>query len=204
MQMLVGIYRIISPSGRVYIGQSRDIMKRFTAYKRHSCKNQKKLYASLKLHGSISHRFEIIHTLPNDIKQNIIDEYEQLYMDQYRECGFEILNLAPTAGGTMLGFKFSQESKNKMSAKQKGKTISNEQRAAITKANSERKIKDSTREKISAARTGKATRPKGYKHTIESCNKISDSKVGKRRKPFTEETLLKMSRAQIKRHANAK
>lgn len=199
---ITGIYKITSPSGKVYIGQSRNIRNRFITYKRYSCKSQTKLYASLKLYGSSSHEFKIIHLLPHDVEQNIIDSYEQFYMDQYRECGFEMLNIAPTAGGIMFGFKFSEESKLKMSAKHKGKIISNEQKQVIAKANSERKIKDTTRLKISLARTGKATRPKGYTHTKEACDKISESKKGKRRKPFTKETLLRMSQAQIIRHAN--
>ncbi len=36
---VVGIYKITSPSGKVYIGQSVDIEKRFKTYLRCSCKH---------------------------------------------------------------------------------------------------------------------------------------------------------------------
>jgi group I intron endonuclease len=201
MKKISGIYKITSPSGRVYIGQSRNIINRFKTYKRYSCKSQTKLYASLKSHGAHVHIFEIIHQLPADVEQSILDNYEQLYMDQYRECGFEMLNIAPTAGGTMLGFKFTADSKRKMSISQKGKIISEAQRATIAYVNKTRIIKDETRQKISASRIGKPTRPKGYKHTKDAVEKIRESKIGVKRKEFTLETKAKMSLAQTKRHA---
>jgi group I intron endonuclease len=201
LNKIIGIYKITSPSGCVYIGQSRHAINRFKTYKRYCCKNQIKLYASLKSYGSHAHTFEIIYHLPDDIEQYVLDCYEQLYMDQYRECGFKMLNIAPTAGGTMLGFKFSDISKQKMSKAHKGKIISDAQKAAIAKANKERIINEETRQKISAARTGNATRPKGYKHTPDAIEKIKQSKVGVKRKKFTNETKARMSLAQLKRHA---
>ena len=46
--MTCGIYKITSPTGRVYIGQSTAIEKRFNDYARYtSCHRQVRLYASL-------------------------------------------------------------------------------------------------------------------------------------------------------------
>jgi len=55
-----GIYKITSPTRRIYIGQSVNIKSRVKAYKRLDCKMQHKLYNSLKKHGVENHTFEII------------------------------------------------------------------------------------------------------------------------------------------------
>jgi len=55
-----GIYKITSPSGRVYIGQSVNIEKRFKKYVRLDCKEQTRLYRSFKKHGVENHMLEII------------------------------------------------------------------------------------------------------------------------------------------------
>jgi len=57
---MTGIYKITSPSGKIYIGQSIDVEKRFKQYKRLDCKKQPKLYNSLKKHNPETHIFEII------------------------------------------------------------------------------------------------------------------------------------------------
>lgn len=57
---ICGIYKITSPNGRVYIGQSANILDRWRRYKRLGCKSQQLLYNSLLKHGVKSHTFEII------------------------------------------------------------------------------------------------------------------------------------------------
>ena len=57
---MIGIYRIISPTGRVYVGQSVDTEKRFSFYRSIACKSQPKLYRSLLKYGHESHVFEVI------------------------------------------------------------------------------------------------------------------------------------------------
>jgi group I intron endonuclease len=57
---MVGIYKITNPKGKVYIGQSIDIERRFKEYKGVYCKNQRKLYYSLKKYGWENHKFEVI------------------------------------------------------------------------------------------------------------------------------------------------
>lgn len=58
--MIIGIYKIVSPSNKIYIGQSTNIERRIKYYKGLYCKNQTKLYNSLKKYGWKSHKFEII------------------------------------------------------------------------------------------------------------------------------------------------
>ena len=74
-----GIYKITSPTGRVYIGQSYSLNKRKSNYKNLHNKSQRIVYNSILKYGWENHRFEIIHELPNDVTQEIVDNYEILY-----------------------------------------------------------------------------------------------------------------------------
>lgn len=59
--MSIGIYKITSPSGKIYIGQSINIERRWIkSYKNLQCKSQTRLYNSLKKYGPENHIFEII------------------------------------------------------------------------------------------------------------------------------------------------
>lgn len=58
---MIGIYKITSPTGRVYIGQTVDIVRRFKQYKKGiSCSTQVKLHSSLQKHGISNHLFEVV------------------------------------------------------------------------------------------------------------------------------------------------
>ena len=57
---MIGIYKITNPKGRIYIGQSTNIEKRFKQYKSLKCKNQTRLFKSFMIHGVDSHIFETI------------------------------------------------------------------------------------------------------------------------------------------------
>lgn len=91
---MVGLYKIISPSNNVYIGQSRDILKRWSRYKDiNSAQRQPSVLRSFKKYGIDKHKFEIITELPKDVTQKVLDEYEIFYIQQYKECGFILLNI---------------------------------------------------------------------------------------------------------------
>jgi len=57
---MIGIYKITSPSGKIYIGQTMDVGKRKKSYEKLKCKGQPKLYNSLVKYGFSEHIFEII------------------------------------------------------------------------------------------------------------------------------------------------
>lgn len=103
-----GIYKITSPSGRIYIGQSNNLDKRRRHYTPGRCKNQKLINNSLRKYGYKNHIFEVIHELPEDVNQDILDVYEKIYHDQYKELGFKMLNLKECGKG---GGKHSEETK---------------------------------------------------------------------------------------------
>lgn len=106
-----GIYKITSPSGKIYIGQSIDIEKRWEWYKKIRCKSQIKLYNSLKKHGVDPHKFEIIE----ECNKNKMDEREIYWGNQYDVLN-NGLNLRLGNGKGCL----SEETKQKISSSSKG------------------------------------------------------------------------------------
>ena len=135
---MIGIYKIISPSKKIYIGQSRDIEKRFKQYKSNSCKTQIRLVHSFNKYGVDNHIFEIVEEC--DIEE--LNNKERYYQDLYDVIGKNGLNciLINTndlpkilseetrlkLSESRIGYKFSQESKDKMSKSAKGKKHSAE------------------------------------------------------------------------------
>lgn len=148
----IGIYKITSPTGKIYIGQTRRLHKRLTSYERLDCKTQTKLYNSLKFYGWEAHKFEIIHELPNDVDPLIIDGYEVLYWQLYKDCGVEMLNCRKPARNNIK----TEDVKKKISNSNKGKNLG-------------RKASEETRRKISLSLMGKTT---GRKHTEEAKAKM--------------------------------
>lgn len=75
----VGIYKITSPSNRVYIGQSKCIRRRFRMYNNLACEKQIKLYNSLSFHGVNNHTFEVIQECEIDELNKLERYYQELY-----------------------------------------------------------------------------------------------------------------------------
>jgi len=76
---ICGIYKITSPSSKVYIGQAKDILKRWKFYKTLNCKSQTILYYSLIKYGAELHTFEIIE----ECKFSELNERERHWQDFY-------------------------------------------------------------------------------------------------------------------------
>src|ERR1700734_1082935 len=57
---ICGIYKITNPKGRIYIGQSVNIMDRLKHYRSENCKGQIRLFNSISKYGWDEHDFEII------------------------------------------------------------------------------------------------------------------------------------------------
>jgi len=85
---MIGIYKITSPSNKVYIGKSIDIEKRFNQYKTLHCKFQRRLYNSLKKYGAENHKFEVIKICR---KENIL-LIEAFYQKRFDASGVNGLN----------------------------------------------------------------------------------------------------------------
>lgn len=107
MNKICGIYKITSPSDKIYIGQSRDVYKRIEIYRNVRCKTQTKLYNSLVKYGWLKHKFEIIC----ECDENQLNCLEIAYIKTFNSFNSEQgLNL--TSGGHR--GNLSEESKEKI------------------------------------------------------------------------------------------
>jgi hypothetical protein len=113
------IYKITSPSGKIYIGQSVDFKRRLTKYRNLRCKTQTKLYNSLKKYGFENHTIEIVK---DNIKcMTALNFYEELYIKKYDTFNTENgLNLR--SGG--MNNTPSDETRQRMSNAHKGNSNS--------------------------------------------------------------------------------
>lgn len=85
---MIGIYKITSPSGRIYIGQSVDLENRQKVYSKLKCKLQIRLYSSLLKYGWVNHKFEIIE----ECSVEIINDRERYWQEFYNVLGKKGLN----------------------------------------------------------------------------------------------------------------
>lgn len=116
MEKICGIYKITSPRGKVYIGESTNISKRIYLYKIVSCHKQSRLYNSLKKYGWDAHTFEVIEEC------NFEDLLckERYWQDFYDVLGDKGLNCELTNCGDYKRV-LSQTSKDKISKANSGK-----------------------------------------------------------------------------------
>lgn len=115
MEKLCGIYKITSPSKKIYIGQSNNIKNRFRFYRKLQCKRQLHLYNSFLKYGIDKHKFEILH-LCNIEDLNTLEKY---YVDLYQTFNTKYgMNLRDGGGNRTV---FSDETRLKMSLAKKGK-----------------------------------------------------------------------------------
>lgn len=101
MQKICGVYLIISPSGRRYVGSSKDVLFRKQMYNRLECKTQKFLYSSLKKYGFSAHTFKILYKCNEEERLG----WERLFGDLYlssSDFGGLNLNLPPIDGKPLM------------------------------------------------------------------------------------------------------
>jgi group I intron endonuclease len=124
-----GIYKITNPNGKIYIGQSIDIKKRFYRYESLQCKGQPKLYNSIKKHGWENHITEIIEEC---LEEHLLEK------ETFWKIHYNVLNensLCCRIDGR--GGQMSEKSKKKMSSsiKKYWDEISDEDKKIRTKKN---------------------------------------------------------------------
>ena len=129
MSKICGIYKITSPTGRVYIGQSIDIKKRIRAYRYpEQVKGQRKLYNSLNKYGYKKHEFEILAQC--DIEK--LDEMEVFYIDAYNTFNTKH-GLNCNHGGQSQSIH-SEETKRRRAESNKGRKVSAKTRKRMSEA----------------------------------------------------------------------
>ena len=123
---MVGIYKITNPKGRIYIGQSNNIERRFKDYKRSLKKQQIRLYNSIKNYGYENHKFEVIE----ECSINLLNERERYWQDYYDVIGRNGLNCRLTECNDRSGV-LSKETIDKLKNKNFDYLIGNKFRKGI-------------------------------------------------------------------------
>ena len=114
---MIGIYKIISPTNRVYIGQSINVEKRWKSYKTNqNYSSQVRLKNSFDKYGIETHQFILLEEC--DISN--LNEQERYYQDLYDVLGPNGLNCRLTTTESKSG-KNSIESNIKRSITLKGR-----------------------------------------------------------------------------------
>lgn len=210
---MIGIYKIESPTGKVYIGQSTDINSRIKRYKQLNCKNQRRLYNSLIKYGFELHIVEIIEECLEE-ELNIRERFWQEYYDVLNKhkglnCNYINTDEKPKRHSketiekiinSNTGKKRSEEEKIKMSERMKGK-LSGEKHPQFGKKLSAERI-----EKLRISSAGNknmlgkhhseetkkilSIKCRLHRHTEEAKNKISAALIGR---PVSDETRAKIS-----------
>lgn len=130
------IYKITSPTGRVYIGKTARLKNRITYYRNNNKGGQKMIDSSIKKYGWDKHIFEVIDEAPIDQ----LDELEIKYIKEYNTFHYDNpngMNLTRGGEGTLgrkhtkktielmvakkIGHKHSEATKKLMSEIKKGK-----------------------------------------------------------------------------------
>ncbi len=74
------IYKITSPSGKVYIGQTQNLYHRINKYKYSKAKGQHKLHNSFNKYGMENHIIEVLHQCElehiDEMEFKLIKEYD--------------------------------------------------------------------------------------------------------------------------------
>ena len=156
---MIGIYKITSPKNKTYIGQSVDIKKRFSAYKRLKCEHQIRLYRSLKKYGVENHKFLIIC----ECELSELNDLERHYQEKYNAIGVNGMNCRLTESSDKSGY-CSEETKLKIKKNSIGTRIG-------------RKHSEETKRKIGLAHIGNKHRL-GKTMSIENKTKLSKRNLG--------------------------
>jgi group I intron endonuclease len=201
-----GIYSITClNNGKCYVGSAVSLRGRFAthlSYLKKGIHHGVRLQNAWTKHGAGRFLYEILELVPD--KADLIHR-EQMHIDLLGAAGIWGYNTAPRAG-SMLGFKFSEASRAKMSAKRKVLGISEATQAAARLAWPGRKHTEATLEKQRLAKQGKPVCQSAHdaalaantghhrRHSPETRAKISAAHMGKAIPETTKAALIKATK----------
>lgn len=205
-----GIYKITSPSNKIYIGSSNNVNKRIKQYKNLKfVKKQTKVYNSFLKYGVENHIFEIICYCKFEELYKLENYYGQLF----DVCGKNGLNCIIPGTHELKG-KVSLETIEKLKLngkKGKGCKRTLEQNEANRQRNLGKKHTETTKLKMSESRKGKipslearqkaSITSKGKFVSEETRQKLRIANLGKK---YSEETKRKVSEASKNRSTETK
>lgn len=157
------IYKITSPTSKIYIGQTLDVTKRQSQYRKLDCKGQVRLYHSLKKYGWDAHIFEVICECSADK----LNETERYYQDYYNVLA-DGLNCKLTTSLSKTG-QLSEETKSRIGISNRGKVRSVEAKDRVSKGLAGRPKSEEHKQKLRQALLGRT-------HSLETVKKIQASR----------------------------
>jgi group I intron endonuclease len=178
---MIGIYKITSPSGKIYIGQTTNFTKRKNYYKNGAKPYQVRIHNSLQKYGYDAHTIEFIEQC---LVENL-NERERYWQDFYDVIGENGLNCRLTETKDKSGF-ISDESKSKMSEARQNRILTDKEKYRLKSLFLGRKHTEETRLKMSES-------AKGRKFTKEHIAKLPQNQKGKYRPKASEATKIKQS-----------
>ena len=175
MNTISGVYRIVLLlDDRCYIGSSIQIQKRWSQHQRSLRKgthHSPYLQRVWDKYGEDSFQFEIIE----ECDPEILIEHEQAWMDFYSP----VFNTNPVAGNS-LGFRHTEETKEKIREIRTGATLSEETKAKMSEVRMGHLVSASTRALLSEQRKGiplPPDHPRRQSHEPEAIAKMSESQT---------------------------
>jgi group I intron endonuclease len=126
------IYKITSPTGKIYIGKAVNFAARYTSYRNRLAEGQPALHNSFLAHGFEAHSFEILETNSVDKLAELEIKYIQQY-NSFAKLNENGLNLTKGGDGS-LGRADSEEVKEKRASSHRGTKRSEETRKRMSLA----------------------------------------------------------------------
>lgn len=203
---IAGIYKITSPLGRIYIGQSRNVQKRMRLYRNSLAKGQFRLHHSMLKYGLETHVFKLLCVCAIEELNELECYYIKLYESFDTEHG---LNLR--IGGDVK-VKVSDETRKKQSESHmgqlpwnKGVKCSQERVEQMRIISTGKKRTEEQKEKLRVPKKKPRTEEhkrnngaanKGKKRTPEQIQEIKDRYIDKpsplKGRPRSPETIQKI------------
>jgi group I intron endonuclease len=178
------IYCAISPSGKKYYGLSSNFRKRKEKHRKNYKKIRKNyFYTAIRKYGFENIEWIIVETVNSDslIELRILLAEREKYWIKKDKTYLKEYGYNMTLGGEgKLGFSNSIKTRLKMSEAKKN-------------------MSQETKNKIRDYRIGKSSGMAGKLHSKKTKEKISNSLLGEKRRPFSEETKKRMSESHNKR-----
>lgn len=166
---MIGIYKITSPTGKHYIGQSINVERRIKGYRQMSnCNRQRILYNSLKKHGTDLHEFSILETL-NDKLSN--EEMVVWLNDKEIFYSLKFNSLSPSGLNLVIGGKHgfaSEELKQRFS----------EMRLGSKSPMYGKHQSEETKKKNRESQLGEKSKMYGKPKSIETRKRMSEGRMG--------------------------